>query len=64
MSGQAQPGGSTVADVMAAADFRAAMRRFARTNERIARSFGLTPQRYMLLLKIKGAPDRTGSSRR
>jgi len=45
-----------VDDVIAAAEFRAALRRFLRRSERIARRSGLTPQRYMLLLMIKGAP--------
>jgi DNA-binding MarR family transcriptional regulator len=39
------------------AEFRAALRRFLRQSERIARRSGLTPQRYLLLLMIKGAPD-------
>ena len=43
------------------AAFRTAMRRFLRTSERIAHANGLTPQRYLLLLMIKGAPD--GSER-
>jgi DNA-binding MarR family transcriptional regulator len=43
------------------AEFRAALRRFLRRTERIARDAGLTPQRYLLLLMIKGAPD--GSER-
>ena|SRR3954453_4761985 len=46
-----------VADVIAVAEFRAALRRFLRRSERIARQSGLTPQRYLLLLMIKGAPD-------
>ena len=41
---------------MAVASFRAALRRFLRRSERVARSSGLTPQRYGLLLMIKGAP--------
>ncbi len=41
---------------MAVAEFRAALRRFLRRSERIARRSGLTPQRYSLLLMIKGAP--------
>lgn len=44
-----------VADVVAVAEFRTALRRFARRSERIARQNGLTPQRYGLLLMIKGA---------
>jgi DNA-binding MarR family transcriptional regulator len=38
------------------AEFRAALRRFLRRSERVARDSGLTPQRYLLLLMIKGAP--------
>jgi DNA-binding MarR family transcriptional regulator len=33
-----------------------------RTTERNARAAGLTPQRYMLLLMIKGAPDHSERS--
>jgi DNA-binding MarR family transcriptional regulator len=43
------------------AAFRAKIRAFLRTSERIARASGLTPQRHLLLLMIKGAPD--GSER-
>ena len=46
-----------VEDVVAAAEFRTALRRFARRSERVARQYGLTPQRYLLLLMIKGAAD-------
>jgi DNA-binding MarR family transcriptional regulator len=49
-------------DVIAAADFRAALRAFMRESERVARKSGLTPQRYLLLLMIKGAPDRSEES--
>ena len=44
-------------DVTRVADFRAALRAFLRKSERHARKAGLTPQRYLLLLMIKGAPD-------
>jgi DNA-binding MarR family transcriptional regulator len=54
-------GGPSAADVARVAEFRAALRRFLRTTERNARSAGLTPQRYLLLLMIKGAAD--GSER-
>jgi DNA-binding MarR family transcriptional regulator len=47
--------------VIAIADFRSALRRFLRHSERIADRHGLTPQRHLLLLMIKGAPD--GSER-
>ena len=46
---------------MRVAEFRATLRRFMRRSERAARASGLTPQRYLLLLMIKGAPD--GSER-
>jgi DNA-binding MarR family transcriptional regulator len=39
------------------AAFRAEIRAFLRTSEQIAQASGLTPQRYLLLLMIKGAPD-------
>jgi DNA-binding MarR family transcriptional regulator len=50
------------ADVVAVAEFRAALRRFMRVSERNARGAGLTPQRYLLLLMIKGAPNGTEQS--
>jgi DNA-binding MarR family transcriptional regulator len=46
-----------VAAVIPVAAFRAGLRVFLRKSERIARAHGLTPQRYLLLLMIKGAPD-------
>jgi DNA-binding MarR family transcriptional regulator len=39
------------------AEFRSALRRFMSQSERVARATGLTPQRYLLLLMIKGAPS-------
>jgi DNA-binding MarR family transcriptional regulator len=44
-------------DVVAVAEFRAVLRQFLRRSERVARHSGLTPQRYLLLLMVKGAPD-------
>jgi DNA-binding MarR family transcriptional regulator len=44
-------------DVARVAAFRAALRAFMRKSERNSRAAGLTPQRYLLLLMIKGAPD-------
>lgn len=41
--------------VRRAAAFREALRRFERRSERIAREHGLTPQRYLLLLMVKGS---------
>jgi DNA-binding MarR family transcriptional regulator len=51
-----------VGDVIAVAEFRAALRQFLRRSERVARSSGLTPQRYLLLLMIKGAPGGSEQS--
>ena len=59
MTDQQQP---TVEDVMAVADFRAALRQFLRRSERIARQSGLTPQRHLLLMMIKGSPDAAEQS--
>src|SRR6266550_1092140 len=46
----------TIQDVIAVAEFRSALRHFLRTSEKVARQSGLTPQRYTLLMMIKGAP--------
>ena len=43
--------------VQRAAAFRVALRGFVRESERTVRRNGLTPQRYLLLLLIKGAED-------
>jgi DNA-binding MarR family transcriptional regulator len=52
----------TTSDVVAVAEFRAALRQFLRRTERIARKSGLTTQRYLLLLMVKGAPDGSEQS--
>ena len=49
-------------EIARVADFRAALRAFLRKSERNARQSGLTPQRYLLLLMIKGAADGSGQS--
>ncbi len=49
-------------EVARVAEFRAALRRFLRTTERNAQAARLTPQRYLLLLMIKGAPDLSEQS--
>jgi DNA-binding MarR family transcriptional regulator len=54
--------GLTAEAAMRGAEFRSALRRFLRRSERIARASGLTPQRYLLLLMIKGAPDGSEQS--
>ena len=43
-------------DYVAIARFRAALRAFDSAAEEAARAAGLTPQRYLLLLMVKGAP--------
>jgi DNA-binding MarR family transcriptional regulator len=45
--------------VMHVAAFRSALRSFLRESELAAQASGLTPQRYLLLLMVKGAPDGT-----
>src|SRR6476469_512954 len=52
----------TTEDVVTVAEFRSALRKFLRRSELVADSCGLTPQRYLLLLMIKGAPDGSGRS--
>ena len=59
---QTDPDLPSVEDVAHVAEFRAALRRFMRRSERIARTSGLTPQRHLLLLMIRGAPDGTAKS--
>ncbi len=39
------------------AEFRACLRTFLSAGETVSGRWGLTPQRYLLLLAIKGAPD-------
>lgn len=41
------------------AEFRAGVRQFLRHNDDVCRRWDLTPQRYSLLLAIKGARDRS-----
>jgi DNA-binding MarR family transcriptional regulator len=43
----------------AAAEFRAALRRFLRNSEVAAREAGVTPRQHILLLQIAAAPDGT-----
>jgi DNA-binding MarR family transcriptional regulator len=43
----------------AAAEFRAELRRFLRRSEDVARSVGITPNQYLLLLQIAGSDDGT-----
>jgi DNA-binding MarR family transcriptional regulator len=48
-------------EIIHIAAFRSELRAFLRQSEAVARRWQLTPQRYMLLLAVKGAPD--GSER-
>jgi DNA-binding MarR family transcriptional regulator len=52
----------TIKDIIAVAEFRSALRHFLRRSEKIARLSGLTPQRYTLLMMIKGASDGSQQS--
>jgi len=54
-----QPAGPSVPldEVLRAAEFRRRLRRFIAHGDAHVRQAGLTPQRYLLLLAIKGAPD-------
>ena len=45
-----------------AAEFRSALRGFLRRSETVAREHDLTPQRYLLLLMVKGSPDGSESA--
>ena len=56
------PADLAIEDVVTVAEFRSALRKFLRRSELVADSCGLTPQRYLLLLMIKGAPDGSGRS--
>lgn len=49
-------------DYVRVAEFRSSLRRFLRRAEKISRAAGLTPQRYLLLLMVKGAPGGSEQS--
>jgi len=57
-----EPAQPSIQDVIAVAEFRSALRHFLRRSEKIARQSGLTPQRYTLLMMIKGAPNGSEQS--
>ena len=50
-------GEPSLAEVQRAAAFRVALRTLQQRTERVARSAGLTPQWYLLLLLVKGSED-------
>ncbi len=54
--------GITTHEFIALAGLRSALRVFMRQTEQMARRSGLTPQRHLLLLMIKGAPDGSEQS--
>jgi DNA-binding MarR family transcriptional regulator len=45
-------------DFEALSDFRYQLRRFLRFSERVTRANGITPLQYLLLLHVKGFPER------
>jgi DNA-binding MarR family transcriptional regulator len=55
----AESGPITQEEVLQAAEFRRLLRRFLAHGDAGVRRAGLTPQRYLLLLAVKGAPDGT-----
>jgi DNA-binding MarR family transcriptional regulator len=55
----ARAGSTNTTEVQQAAVFREALRGFQRQTERCTEKAGLTPQRYLLLLLVKGAEDGT-----
>jgi DNA-binding MarR family transcriptional regulator len=64
--GDAQPGANpharlAQAAVQEAAELRRRLRRFLAHGDSVVRRCGLTPQRYLLLLAVTGAPDGTGT---
>ena len=53
------PGQLAAGDYRALAEFRYQIRRFLRFSEQAARSAGLEPQQYQLLLALKGLPNES-----
>jgi DNA-binding MarR family transcriptional regulator len=52
------PGGLKKADFEQLSEFRYQMRRFERFSEQAAQNEGITPLQYLLLLHVKGYPER------
>lgn len=48
-----------LAEFMVVAEFRAGLQHYLRESDRVTTRLGLTPQRYLLLLMVKGARDGT-----
>jgi DNA-binding MarR family transcriptional regulator len=57
----ANPPALELSDVQDAAELRRGLRRFLAHGDAAVRRCGLTPQRYLLLLSVKGAPDGSES---
>jgi len=57
MNGHMSEPRANTGEAIHVANFRAALRAFQHETERVARKNGLTPQRYLLLLMVKGAAD-------
>src|SRR5579884_61968 len=49
-------------DYRAMAEFRYQIRKFLRFSEQVARSVGMKPQQYQLMLALKGLPEGTQGS--
>jgi DNA-binding MarR family transcriptional regulator len=59
-TGSATPNGAVeLEEFQRAAELRRRLRRFLAHGDAAVRRCGLTPQRYLLLLAVKGAPDGT-----
>ncbi|WP_321888731.1 MarR family winged helix-turn-helix transcriptional regulator [Paraburkholderia bannensis] len=57
-SGKQAPVGLKKADFEQLSEFRYQMRRFERFSEQAAQNEGITPLQYLLLLHVKGYPNR------
>ena len=57
MAGKRRPPATDESELLAAAAFRTALRRFLHRTESVAAEAGLTPQRYDLLLMIRSAGE-------
>ncbi|MDE1183402.1 MarR family winged helix-turn-helix transcriptional regulator [Paraburkholderia sp.] len=58
MTAPSKPGKLAKADFAQLSEFRYQMRRFERFSEQAAQSEGVTPLQYLLMLHIKGYPER------
>lgn len=49
-------------EIQAAARLRASLRDFGRASEQVLHAYGLTPERYDLMLAIRGETERNGAA--